>query len=119
MELVSARLPDLFSALLEDKDALHVVMHLLSAGGGGGLVPQTQLQPPGKMLLAVMMEFMVRAAQRREGGVYKEYVPPARVTSCWYLITSVSSPPLCAPTPTPASSCVICFQWTHAVPTHT
>ncbi|GIL72029.1 hypothetical protein Vretifemale_2442, partial [Volvox reticuliferus] len=61
VEVVSARLPDLFAALLEDKDTTHVVTHLLSASGAS-LLPQTpmqQMQPLGKMLLVVLLEFMV------------------------------------------------------------
>ncbi|GFR40173.1 hypothetical protein Agub_g730, partial [Astrephomene gubernaculifera] len=62
VEVVSGRLPDLFSALLEDKEAVHVVMHLLSGTGSAGLgaqLPGQTANPACRVVLAVLLEFMV------------------------------------------------------------
>lgn len=54
---MSARLPSLYGALLEDRDALAVLERMLRS---------TDNAMAGKVLLAVLLEFMVR--QRRGAG---------------------------------------------------
>ncbi len=72
MEVVSARLPDLLPSMLADRDAVAVLMHLLSggvapaaAGAAGGGSGQGNGPAIARALLAVLLEYMVRLGRVR------------------------------------------------------